>query len=360
MTAISLRRPLLFPAFFQAIENNPATATDVTLDAAGEYVAYAFQATQDMTISHVVWRNGAATGSPTAEIRIETLAADGTPSGTLWAANTNVTTGTLIANTTNLSALTASASITRGQFFAVMIKYASGTSFVVQLMTRINISTSQVPWKITNVSGAAAKSAMSYLPIIGFGSGAATFYPLSRGLPTSIYTANAFNNTNSAAQGLRFKVPMDCRLIGARIFHSTQVGDYNLVCYDDAGTELSSSSTAIDGNYGAESATAFYDRYFDNVVNLSKDTWYRVAVEPSSTTNSQISTLTFDSADYLGASPWPGANGHYTARASGTWTDTATDQLPLIELLLDQVDDGAGAGGGGGLLAHPGMRGGFV
>jgi hypothetical protein len=70
-----------------------------TFDAAGEYGAMILQAQEDMTISHVGFRTAGATGSPTADVRIETLASTGFPSGTLWATNTNIVTGTLSANT---------------------------------------------------------------------------------------------------------------------------------------------------------------------------------------------------------------------------------------------------------------------
>jgi hypothetical protein len=68
---------------------------------------------------HVGFRAGTAAGSPTIEVRIETLDASGLPSGTLWATNTNGTTGTVSSNTYVLWALTASASIAKGQMFCV-------------------------------------------------------------------------------------------------------------------------------------------------------------------------------------------------------------------------------------------------
>jgi hypothetical protein len=39
-----------------------------------------------------------------------------------------------------------------------------------------------------------------------------------------------------------------------------------------------------------------------------------------------------------------GANCHYATYASGSWTDTATDQVPIMDILIDQLDDGTGGG----------------
>jgi hypothetical protein len=40
-----------------------------------------------------------------------------------------------------------------------------------------------------------------------------------------------------------------------------------------------------------------------------------------------------------------GTTAHYTTFASAAWDDTNTSLLPLMELIIDQVDDGNGTGG---------------
>lgn len=356
MTLQTLSAVLPWPNFTRTAIPSGFTAAQ-TLDAAGEYIAYVFQAKEAMTISHVAFRNGTVVASGAGEIRIETVAADGTPSGTLWATNTNVTTGALTSNTTALYALTASASIAKGEFFAVVIKYASGTSFTVMMVINSHVNEHTIPYQVTNVTGSAVKARVAAMPLLALGSSSTIFYalPIPCAAVTAV-TAGAFNNTNSAARGLRFQVPFKCRCIGVRNYFAGASGDFNAVLYDDAGAELSSSSTAIDGDYSG-GTSAFGNVLFGNPVTLSPGTWYRIAIEPSSATNTNVTTLTLLSADYRSGTPF-GSNAHYTTRASGSWDDTATDQLPWMDILIDQLDDGAGAGGG--LLAHPGMRGGFV
>jgi hypothetical protein len=84
--------------------------------------------------------------------------------------------------------------------------------------------------------------------------------------------------------------------------------------------------------------------YFDNTVSLSAGTTYRIAIEPSSATNVNVSTQTLATVDYRGGTPAK-LTAHYTTFATATWDDTNTSVLPLMDLIIDQVDDGAGTGG---------------
>lgn len=320
---------------------------DPTLDAAGEYSAWVGYAEQDMTVSHVGIFTRTVAGSPTAEIRIETVTAStGMPSGTLWGTNTNATTTTLANNTWYLTALTASATIAKGQAFAVLVKYASGTSVI---MNRVNNFVSGVygaPYEVTNVSGSAVKQVLQGPKCLVLGSSTTSFYPIRGMVPAiGITQIGTFNNTNSAKRGLRFQVPFPTRLVGVRWSTTNNLGDHNWVVYNDAGTELSSSSTAFEGDIGTATTGGVRYLFFDNAVSLSKATWYRVALEPTSATNTNLSTIQLAGANYRSAMPG-GVNQHYTTFATATWTDTATDTLPVMELLFDQFDDGTSGGGG--------------
>lgn len=346
MALVSAKAFMAWPGYVsEYIQGSIGFATDQTLDAAGEYAAWVGFAEQDMTVSHVGFRCGTATGSPTVEVRIETVTAStGFPSGTLFGTNTNGTTGTLSSNTYTLQALTASASITRGQAFAVLAKYASGTSIVISRSNNFAPSVYSIPYEVTNTSGSAVKALLSGPKTFALGSSTTSFYPQRGMIPASaLNPTNTYNNTNSAKRGLRFQLPFPARIIGIRWFTGNNAGDYNVVVTDDAGSELSSSSTAFEGDIFSGSTQAARYVFLDSAVSLSKDTWYRAAIEPSSATNTNLSTLQLPSANYRSAMPG-GVNQHYTTFASGSWTDSATDTLPVMDLLLDQFDDGTGGG----------------
>lgn len=319
-----------------------------TIDAAGEYTAFIGCASENMTISHVGFLPGTVVGSGAAEIRIETVnAADGFPSGTLWNSptnTTNVTTGALTSNTWGLFALTASASITVGQVYAVKILYNAGTSFITRETGAFEMGTS-LPYRAFN-TGTPTIAALTGMLAIALGSSSTTFYNVPGIFPsTNTVATNTFNNTNSAARGLKFQVPFKCRCIGIWMHGHTSVGDHNMMIQDDSGNELSSSSTTFEGDQSASSGGAGVKYYFfDNTVTLSPATNYRAVIQPNSATNTQIYTVTIPSADYRSATEW-GSNSLYcTFTSGGGWVDTATDQIPLMGIIIDQLDDGVNSG----------------
>jgi hypothetical protein len=346
MTLITLPNPIWYPnaAFGSTLL---AIASSATLDAAGEYVAYIFRAKEAMTISHFGFRPSTVAGSGTVDMRIETVGADGNPSGTLWAVNTNIAGEALSSNTWYLGALTASASIAVGDMVAAVITYNSGTSVQVGHFTGAVAAGFQgrQSYRVISTGGSAAKSLG--LGNAALGSSATTFYRI----PT-IWAGTAETDTNFASgsspnrYGIRFQVPFACRLIGFS-FNTQLNGNFNAVLYSDAGSSLASVSvdgdTYNDGEMGAVT--------FASPQTLTAATWYRATIEATEAGVSQeVQTITLPSADYIGTTPW-GENVHLTTHNGAAWDDTNTDIIPLMFLLLDQIDDGTGSGSGGSILS---------
>ena len=349
MTLVSLPSPILWPGVLGGISGGPSLGTTITMDAAGEYAAYAFVAREDMTVSHVSFRAGTVTTSGAAEVivSIEGLdATTGLPDGAATFGGSASAATAVSSNSNPIIALGGSATITKGQTFCVKIAYSSGTSIIVQHLASIPpyISQSALPYQILN-TGTPTKAITAVTTLIALGSSSTTFYQVPGTFPLSAYATGAFNNTNSAKRGMLFTPPMDCRIIGVRWFNGGATGDFNAIVFDNGGTpaELSSSSTAFDGNKNSENFTGVMTVYFDNTVTLAAGTAYRVVIEPSSATNVNVSTFTLPSADFFSASPAK-STAVYTSFATATWTDSTT-QLPLMDILIDQVDDGTGSGG---------------
>lgn len=344
MTLASLGLYLSYPGILSGLDGVPAISTASTLDAAGEYQSYILEAREDMVLSHVGWRTGTVAGSPTADTRIETVdPATGLPTGTLWATNTNIVSGTLSSNTSTLHALTAPATILKGQVYCVKIVYASGTSVtVIALSNARRLASTTRPYAVTNVTGSAVKSRPGQTFNLALGSSTTTFYAVDNVLPVTAITSSAFNNTNSAARGMHFQVPFKCRCIGLTWYNSSSVGDGNVGILDASGNELSSSLTAFEGDQSGAVTGGSTTIYFDNPVTLSPNTWYYAVVEPSSATNVTVAFGTIPSSSYVSAL-WGKAFWQYSTRVSGVWTDNA-DMFPLMDILIDQFDDGASAG----------------
>lgn len=344
MTMVTLPGTIAWPGIVPAAGTGWSGGTTTNLTAAGHYQAYVYAANQDMVISHVGYKSGGAVGSPVADIRIETVDASGFPSGTLWATNTNVSSGTLTGNTDGLAALTASATITKGQVFCVKFAYSSGTSFNLTTLDTNMISNSTLPYKVLNTGTPTRGTINGETPAVYFGSSSTTFYCMIGSFPWTNIGGGTFNNTNSARRGLRFTIPFKARAVGLRWYNGGAIGDYNVALYNDAGTELSSSLTAYDGDHTSATNSGIASAYFDNNVLLTAGTTYRLSIEPTTATNAAVYTHTLPSANARSATP-AGTGCHYTTFATGAWTDTSTSSLPVMDLLIDQLDDGAGGGG---------------
>ena len=118
---------------------------------------------------------------------------------------------------------------------------------------------------------------------MALGSGATTFYAIPSVYPANVFATNAFSNSASGRRGLRFKVPFKCRCAGMKIFAQfTTGGTFNLTLYDDAGSELNSSSTAFDNDLQVGAAIDFGADYtlksFAYIASEMDD--YTVATKP--------------------------------------------------------------------------------
>lgn len=330
------------------VAGNQPGQTTVLLNNATYYAAAVFMAAEDMVVSHVGFRTQTGT-SAVAAISIETIdPSTGYPSGTLWATNTSAVSGSLAANTRYLVALTAAATIPRGSFFAVKFARDSGTA--LSLASRTGFESKYLPYGVHKV----ASTSKTDNPVgVFLGSSSTTFYRIPGYTPYGLATNASFNNTDSAMRGLRFKPPFDCRCVGMSYFTGSFAGDMNALLMSDGGSELSSSGIAVPGLYVGNS-TAEKAIFFDNPVNLSGGTWYRAVVEPTSSTDVGITTFDATSSDYRSAYAG-GTEHHYTTyTSSGGWVDSS-DDVPLIDILIDQMDLGGGGGIGrlvGGGLVH--------
>ncbi len=341
MTLLSLNTSLAWPGLSTLVSGSPSVGARSSLTSAGHYDSVIFSAREAMTITHVGFRVGTSTGSPTADVRVETVAGTGLPSGSLFNGGTqNIVTGALSTGWT-LQALTTAATVTAGQMVCIKIAYATGTALAINSMTNVQWN-GTLPYYVLN-TGAATKGGLSAIPCVALGSSSTTFYGVPGLMPIITNTANVFNNTSSAHRGLRFKLPVKTRCVGIRWFGSTSTGDVNAMIMDDSGAELSSSSTAIDGDISLNTAAGSASVYFDSPVTLSADTWYRAALQPSSATNINLTTWVLSTLDYRSGMP-SGTNAHYYTFA-GSLVDTATDTLPVMDILLDQFDDGASTSG---------------
>jgi hypothetical protein len=331
--------------------------TDVLLDAAGEKIAWIVQAPAAGTINRIGFRTGAVSSGATMDCRIESLnLTDQFPSGSLWAADTNGGVSASAANTWYEAALTSGANVNRGDLFAIVIVVPSGGNLNLQRTNNVTQPPANHTFPYFAANQGSWVVAASTMAIVGARFSTGVWVNL-QAMPVSDIAVTSFNNGSTPDErALRFRLPFPARISGVQANLGTASGgDFAFKLYDSNGTTVLASYTHT-GFVAANTNPTTGTYFFTSAVNLLANTFYRVSVLPSSSNNAALTGFTVDSAAIMDSFDG-GQDFHLSTRKSaGAWTDTTT-QRPLIYLMSDGFDDGAG--GGGGLLTHPGMGGGM-
>lgn len=338
-------------------------ATAFTFDSSSDRLAWVGRSPVTDSLATIYFRTVTVNTGCTVDVRIETVT-NGRPSGTLFGTNTNV--NVVIAdaddNAWKTATLTAAASLSKGQEFAIVIVVASGTP---------NLQMGGLP------GGLSGSSIQSHYPLVLQDTGAGTWtntgasmgfnwivqfstagvLPLSNLVPMSgPGTITAYNSgTSPDERALKFTPPFTCRAAGIRaaIFNVAAGADFTASLWDatgDVDAEALAQAT-IDGDFAVSTTTdGFVDLLFATPVTLTSGSTYYLGIRADTANNISLgeysnSTVTnamramhgTDSSMRLSTRSW-------SAGTAGAWTDTTTT-IPLIHLIIDQLDDGVSAGG---------------
>lgn len=306
----------------------------------GGKVGFVFQAPKSGVIDRIVWYSGTATGSPTVDVRVETVVGS-SPSGTLWAANTNVITGTLATNTEYESTLTAGASVSKGDLVGISWNYNSGTSIGIGLNSIAKRLASFLYAPQINTAGSWSVIAGRWSRgLLRFQDG--TY--VSPSVDSLAYgTVGLTGFFSTGEKGISFQLPHKSRLTGMW-FNADIRTDITLKLYDAAtipgGTPLL--SQLIPASAFPAVGTSPHDFYFSGTAVLNPNTTYRLVAAFSAGTGTRYNLATFGSSDRRNAIV---PRQYYTESSGASWVDTET-QAPFMGLIIDQIDDGASGGGG--------------
>jgi hypothetical protein len=338
MTLQTLPTTIEYPGMCSLFSGaSPGIAAVATIST-GLSFSIVMRAPRDMTLGRVAFNPGTVSASGTFDIRLETVT-DGTPTGTLLnGSDSNIAGGALTSNTWNAQSFTGDSSVTKGQVFALKFAYNSGTSAQVMRLSNASVQNFGSPYIIDT---AAAKSITRPL-VVALGSDSA-WYSIPGLFPTSVTTTATAGTFTAEALGVRFQVPFKCRCVGISYYPAANAGNFNVILQNDSNADLSTTTTAADGDNMSNSTSAYKNQiYFDTAVELSPGVWYRAVIEWVSGTCA-VYDWTLNHADYLAAMPG-GSTFYYSTRATGSWVDTDT-RVPIIDILIDQLDDGASVGG---------------
>jgi hypothetical protein len=340
--------PIMWPygRMINASSTNTAAAGS-TLNSAGYYQGFAFRAKEAMSISHVWFKPATVSGATcTATIKIDRVSdTTGLPAGNLYGATNNATavTGNLATTTGILTALSETATIAAGEMVAVVFEYNTATSFQTSTTAGFVALNTALPYGFNN-TGTPATTAFSQIFNCALGSSTTSFYNVYGIMPNGAAATQSLTGVSTAtsgpAAGARFQLPFDCRIAGVYINVASVAGadNFSVCLLDDTnpGTVLGSTTTAFDANqtYSAGANSGLH-LMFDTPYAITRNTWYRAVIFPTTTNPFTFQSITIAGADYRTACPG-GTNFYYTYRATTTWADN-TSVIPAVELIIDQI-----------------------
>lgn len=337
------------PRFYGQNSTAFSTGASVLMDADGEGAGGLFMSPVTDTLTKVGFFVGSVTTGDTLEVRVETVGADGLPTGTLFGTNTSGS--QVVAGTGDDTfyevTLTDGVAMNRGDLFAVIITRPTGGTFNGRIHGGPNVSFTGLPYFIQKTSASWSGSTgtgpnMSlYYQTAGYApfEGALAMSTQSNGFVTT------FSNTSTPdVIGNVINLPFDCKVSGAW-FTADLDGDYAIKLYDSDGVTVLGSITGT-ANVPPATTTFTNCAHFSSDITLSSNTNYRLAIEPSSGTNIGFYSAQFSSAGIKGQCPFFEFASKTTAKdpsGVGSWTDDGTAGA-LIGLVLSEIDIPAAGG----------------
>jgi hypothetical protein len=348
----AIKHGIPFPPWPSGVSQQPSQSL-ILIDAASEKAAIVFAATAAKNIHKVHLRTSTVTTGDTVDVRVETVdtAANGDPTGTLWATNTNAS--LVIAgsddNVWKEATLTADATVAIGDIVSIVVANGGGGGNM-NLVSYADM-TASFPYG-DHFTASWAKLANCPLIIPEYSDG--SFEPIYGMAENGAINARTFKSDDATnRRGNIFQVAFPSRAKGAWAWVDGDAA-FTIKLYDAAGTSELATTAATNAFQRSAATPGLYFLPFTSSVNLSKDTNYRVAVVPSAASNIVAYDFDVPAAGMLDMFPG-GQNCHRSVYTSSAWVETTTSRA-YVGVMLDAFDDGVGGGGGGILL--PNKRGG--
>lgn len=332
------------------------THTTHLLDSSDDWIEYVNQAPEPVTYTKLCYRTGTLTGAqPTFKIGVEGVSTTTGRADGVYASGTGECSATFTPsgnNTWACQTLTGTTcALTRGQFFAITIRYSSGTiggsnsagfAYTFSDYDAFSDSTTQLNYSFTVANGVGTKR--DGKPVILWGTGSSYW-----GEPINAANGSAMNGGQE--YGNVFTVPCPAgktyKIIGARGRAQTPAAGKTAFMRLYSGTnttpiqEVTWDSDLQAVNAGTRGITVWFDE--TTLESLNCNSPYRITFGTADTTTS-FSLFYFDvaSADYMSAVPFR-TTMYSTARNAGAFSDTTTRRY-LLEPIIDSMEITSGGG----------------
>lgn len=320
------------------------------MNSAGEQAGYVFEAPKTGNIATIRFFMASVTTGDTVRVSLQDMGGSGVPDDVA----DQSTTVALLTGVAGwyLATLGSSRAVTRGDRIAVVFDWDSYVAGNVSFLH------GNAPWLhnaycVRNTGGGWIVNSRAPVFLAGYDDGSyAPILGVGPGLPVT----NSFTSASTPDEmGNIFQLPVPTRIIGAQLPEQFDPeGDPDIVLYGSDGSTVLE-TISVDSSTRWTATQGFYRFYFSSDHDIIAATNYRIVVKPSASSTT-LWRLTVPTAASLGSSPL-GTVCHRTERTdAGAWSETTTEQMYVYPILAG-FDDGAG--GGGGLLVHPGMNGGI-
>lgn len=362
--ALENLRMTAFPPFFTG-----QTANAVALTASNVANGGVFTARDTVTVTRLGFAMQIKAGTPpTYRISLQSVGADGLPSGTILGATGNGFKTFSPSGYSNYSfnwlTLDETVSITAGEKYAIVVDYSSGT---INGSNYMNTFYGTSHWGGSTVADGLEYALLknpswskvsNNKPPLAYGtSGDCWGYPISdsgtqRSTPSGTISGVKFSLPSPFGSGGTFK------LRGVSYFGAFTAGKtLTLRLYEGGGASDTTvlDSVAMDTDHFADATSSVYrTQVFDGAPpTLNFGSTYRLAWENSDAASTTFWTVPVSAAADVAAIRL-GSTYCFSTRGAGNWTDTTTAMPVIYEFLLEDVQ--APAAGGGSIIV-PSLQG---
>ena len=340
MALVSLPAPIPFPVSL------PSTTTVETsvflLNAASEAAALIANVPKTGTIDRLRFY-AAVTTNATVQGEVQTVTSStGNPSGTPVG-----TQGTVTTSGTGWYEITlgTGASVTQGEVYAFIVRQPSSSAGDMTVYASNAYWPTNRPYGALFASGSWAKSYYTPLIMVRYNDG--TWVELQHLVGAHQITTDDVSQSTTPVDetGNRIDMVGTARVVGAEFFTNTWGGAFS-VCFFDGSTEQEAKVVAPNIS-AAPSTLVRWAIYFQSSYTMTNGGVYRLTIRPTDTTSRPILRYNFDSNVIK---PLGGMMKRTSRENLGAFSDTDGAMMGIVPI-IDQIDNGAG--GGGGLAALP-------
>lgn len=343
-----------------ALATAVGSPSGLTFNGASDKVAWVFQAQSTTPPNAIRFNVSSFTTGGTVDATLETVATDGTPSGTLVSGSATVSKSVTATGFQETAAgMAGSASLTVGTEYAIVLTAAAGFAGNFVLPVRYGTTAGiGLPYGLTKDSAGgwtkvstaeagydigAIDSGGNVLPLLGV---------------VGPYTAYAFvtysNSSNPDEYGNRFVPAAPMRIIGA-CYHYTggsapgtaDAHTVKLLSSVSSGGSPTEERTYVAGG-GVQAGNSLHMCMFPSTYDAVAGASLGMTLKADSTDNASLIRYTFNSNADLAA--FCGINCHQISRNNAGTVTYDTARACSIWPIVSHIDDGVG---GGGLAANP-------